>query len=263
MLSGGSYNVFNAEEHLLPSLRTMRPSLDYINIVVQFVSNHGVRAHPQLEAILDEAKSAGLVDEIIHYTPDLSAPPAMNELQKRNIGLQRAKRAGVNYFMTLDCDEYYIESEFAAAKQFIEAEGLQSTAVSTFLHIRRPIYRSAVPDVTCCAFLTRIDASSEISYGAPYPALVDPTRVLHGERERFQMLPTELVAMRHMNLVRHDLESKLRNSSNAGMVEFMDRVRQAYREWQPGKVLNFPNKVPMGIIQVPDFFHIDHLFSEA
>lgn len=263
MLSGGSYNVFNAEEHLLPSLRTMRPSLDYINLVVQFVSNHGAPASPQLEGILDEAKSAGLVDEIIHYTPDLAAPPAINELQKRNIGLQRARRAGVDYFITLDCDEYYVESEFATAKQFIEAEGLQSTAVSTFLHIKRPIYRSAVPDVTCCAFLTKIDACSEISYGAPYPALVDPTRVLHGERERFQMLPTELIAMRHMNLVRHDLEGKLRNSSNAGMVDFMDRVRQAYREWQPGRVLNFPNKAPMDVIRVPDLFHIDHLFSDV
>lgn len=262
MICGGSYNVFNAEEHLLPSLRTIRPCLDYINVVVQYVSNHGMAASPNLESIIQEGKATGLIDEVIQYVPDLAVSPALNELEKRNIGLRYAKRAGVEYFITLDCDEYYVESEFIEAKQMIEADRIESTAVSTYLHIKRPIYRSALPDTTCCAFLTKLEIDSELSYGRFYPALVDPTRSLHGDRESFRMLPSELVAMRHMNLVRHDIEGKLRNSSNAGMVEFMDLVRKAYCEWIPGKILKFPNKFPMDIVQVMDVFQIDHIFSE-
>ncbi|TCQ15284.1 hypothetical protein [Rhizobium sp. PP-CC-3G-465] len=263
MIYGASYNVFNAEEHLLPSLKAIRPCLDYINVVVQYVSNHGIPASPGLEAVIEEAKAGGLVDEVIHYRPNLSLSPAINELAKRNIGLQQAKRAAVDYFITLDCDEYYVQSEFNAAKQLIEDERLESTAVSTYLHIKRPIYRSALPDNTCCAFLTKLDVDSELSYGAAYPALVDPTRSLHGDRESFRMLPTELVAMRHMNLVRHNIDGKLRNSTNAGMVDFMDLVRRAYSEWSPGKVLMFPNKTPMDIIEVDDIFHIDDIFSDV
>jgi len=261
MIAGGSYNVFNGEEHLLHSLRVMRPNLDYINIVVQFISNHGFPASQHLQDIIGEAIASGLVDDVIHYTPDLSASPAYNELSKRNIGLKHALRAGVEYFLTLDCDEYYLEPEFKRAKELIEAEKLRTTAVATYLHIKRPIYRSALPDTTCCAFLTKLEADSEISYGASYPALVDPTRGLHGDREQFRMFPAEVVSMRHMNLVRHDLEGKLRNSSNAGMVDFMDLVRKAYREWKPGEMLRFPNKYPMEIIEVEDLFQIDHLFS--
>lgn len=261
MICGGSYNVFNAEEHLIPSLTAIRPCLDYINVVVQYASNHGLPSSPGLENIIHEAKARGLVDEVIYYVPNFSITPALNELEKRNIGLRHAKHAGVEYFITLDCDEYYIPEEFNEAKKLIEEEKLETTAVSTYLHIKRPIYRSALPDSTCCAFLTKIDAGSELVYGSPYPALVDPTRRLHGDRESFRMFSPELVAMRHMNLVRHDVEGKLRNSSNAGMTDFMNLVRKAYNDWSPGDVLNFPNKSPMEIVEVRDIFEIDHIFQ--
>ncbi len=39
MKFGVSYNVFNGEEHLINSIKSVRDSLDYINICVQYKSN--------------------------------------------------------------------------------------------------------------------------------------------------------------------------------------------------------------------------------
>ncbi|KAA0678255.1 hypothetical protein [Roseomonas genomospecies 6] len=262
MISGASYNVFNGEEHLLHSLRVMRRNVDYINIVVQFTSNLGLPASPALNEALHAVISEKLVDEIHFYEPDLSIEPARNEIRKRSIGLDMAKRAAVSHFMTMDCDEYYPPSEFKAAKDFIVAEGVEATAVRTYLHIKRPIWRSKEPDVTCCSFLTRIGSDSQLTLGAPYPALVDPTRRLFDGRQSFHMFDTAAITMRHMNLVRTDLSSKLANSSNAHMVDFMRQVRAQYDAWTFGQDLLFPNKPPMEIVEVEDLFGIDRFFPQ-
>ncbi|WP_210338313.1 hypothetical protein [Ensifer sp. ENS03] len=235
--------------------------MDYINIVVQFVSNVGNSAAPGLEVVLHQIEAERLVDDIHIYEPDFSIAPVRNELNKRNIGLQLAKNAGVSHFLTMDCDEYYPSDEFAAAKNFIEANNIISTAVRTYLHIKRPIWRSEMPDNTCCAFLTKIEEADELVLDAPYPAaFVDPTRRLNGSNQTL-LLPLELISMRHMNLVRIDLNNKLNNSSNAAATEFMSKVKAAYGEWEFGQDLNFPGKPPMKIIEVKDIFGIDDQFD--
>lgn len=171
-----------------------------------------------------------------------------------------AKRAGVSYFMTMDCDEYYLSSEFNPAKELILSEGIDATAVRTYLHIKRPIWRSKEPDVTCCSFLTRLTSDSQLVLNSPYPALVDPTRRLFRENSSFHMFDAADISMRHMNLVRKDISSKLANSSNAHMVDFMQQVQKIYDEWQFGNPLLFPGKLPMEIIEVEDLFGVDEIF---
>jgi len=263
MISGVSYNVFNGEEHLLHSLRVMRKNVDYINLVVQFTSNSGNRASPRLSEIIHQAHFENLADTLEVYEPDLAMPSAANEHKKRNIGLKLAKLAGITHFMTMDCDEYYLSQEFARAKEFIAVEKIETSAVPTYLHIKRPVWRSKEPDVTCCSFLTKISRTSEIVFDSAYPVLVDPTRRLHGDSTTFHFFDTTMISMRHMNLVRDDdLRSKLANSSNAYATEFMANVRRAYDDWRFGDELSFPNKPPMQIIKVDDIFGIDQYFSK-
>ena len=258
--TGASYNVFNGEEHLVQSVRNIRPCVDYINIVVQYISNQGLPAQSTLRDAIDELSNNKLVDEIIEYTPDFGKTPVENELEKRNIGLFHAKKASVSHFITMDSDEFYPRDEFDQAKFLINLKGYQSTSVHTYLHIKRPIYRSAIPDTTCCSFLTKIESESMIHYDDYYPVVVDPTRRLHGRRESFHQFSPETVSMRHMNLVRRDLAWKLKNSTNAQATEFMQRVQKAFEDWQFGDLLNFPNKPPLQIIQVDDLFDLDSRF---
>lgn len=258
---GASYNLFNGEEHFTHSLRSIRSSVEYVNVVVQYVSNFGETAGEGLRHIVSEAARRGLVDEVIEFHPDLSETGQTNELAKRTLGLAAAKRARVTHFATMDADEYYSPTGLELAKSTIIQNNLATTAAHTYLHIKRPIWRSKEPDDTCVAFFTRIGAESQIDYAGLYPAHVDPTRRLHGDRPFFMFSP-DIISMKHMNLVRLDgLGSKLRNTSSRHMTDFIESVRGAYDEWEYGKVLYFPGKPPMEIIQVADEFDIDQMYS--
>lgn len=260
MISGVSYNVFNGEEHLLHSLKQMRQCVDFISIVAQRVSNLGNKANVTLEPIIETALSKGLVDSVFWYKPDFSIPPVMNELRKRNIGLEQAKCAGVTHFMTMDCDEYYSVNEFLSAKRFLVENSIKISAVRTYLHIKRPIWRSKMPDNTCCSFLSQIDKKTVLELNSYYPALVDGTRRINGTSDQFHMFDESIVSMKHMNLVRKNIDFKLSNSSNAAMTDFMRGVKNMHENWRFGETLNFPGKPPMEIIEVPDLFKIDRIF---
>lgn len=262
MITGASYNVFNGEEHLLASLRSIRPAMDHINLVVQHISNVGLPARPQLQDVVQKAVAEKLADAVVWYEPDLHLAPVLNEHAKRNIGLQAARAVGVTHFMTMDCDEYYLREEVENAKVQIISNSLRATAVRTYLHIARPIYRSRLPDITCSAFLTAITDDSKIVLADSYPVPVDPTRRLRCGDAEVYVFPAETVSMRHMNLVRHDLSWKLANSTNAAAKEFMSEVAQVCSSWRPGDLLQFPGKPAMDIIQVDDIFGIDSEFRQ-
>lgn len=263
MKTGGSYNLFNGEEHLLASLSSVRASLDHISLVVQTVSNLGHPADPGLMDVVASAVRQRLADEVIVYEPDLSLPAQANEHRKRSIGLERARERGVELFLTLDADEYYEPVRLAAARERIEREGHALTLARTYLHIRRPIWRSAEPDTTCVCFLSRLTPHTRLTPGATYPLPVDPTRRITGSGTSAHLFEPDEVAMLHMNLVRRDgLRSKLANTSSAALPGFVDAVAAACAAWRFGEPLRFPGKPPMAIVEVPDLFGIDALFAE-
>src|SRR3712207_5588655 len=109
MIAGVSYSVFNGEEHLLHSLRNLRPCVDYVNIVVQRISNQGKKATQDLDSVLHDAFRERLFDELHEYETDLDVTPPINHIRKRSIGLEMAKKAGATHFMTVDTDEYYVK----------------------------------------------------------------------------------------------------------------------------------------------------------
>jgi len=261
---GLSYNLFNAEEHFLPSLRNHRPYVDYINVVVQYKSNWGEEASEKLHESILIAKKDKLVDDVIEYIPDYSLHPQVNELKKRNIGLQHAKKKKVKYFMTIDADEYYIQDSFSDAIKYIKKNKILLTAAHSYLHIKRPIYRSKYPDTTCVCFFSSIEGIDKIVMSDFFPTKnIDPTRRINGHAKNFYMFPQEELSMMHMNLVRIDnLKSKLENTSSRNMVEFIDNVKSTYQNYKFGNILYFPNKPPMQIIKVPDYFCIDKMFKD-
>lgn len=96
-------------------------------------SNFGQRWDPTVAPLLKRLKTEGLLDEAIEFVPrsrtdkekkalvspratgaDLGGAEAkdigeqfFNELCKREVGRQACLRARCDYFMALDCDEFY------------------------------------------------------------------------------------------------------------------------------------------------------------
>lgn len=190
-----SYNVLNGEEFLVDYVKSVRECVDHINLAVQYVSNTGVEASPNLMFVLDGLRAAGLGDQIIEYVPNLEISPQENELKSRQLGLTAAVAAGATYFMTMDCDEFYVKSEFEAAKRYILDNEIEASSAPSYLHIKRPIWRSKLPDSTCVSFLSKVDENTWLILKSFYPTNVNPTRRINGSASRFHAFDESLITM--------------------------------------------------------------------
>jgi hypothetical protein len=64
MKVGISYNVFDGEELLENSIKSIRDNVDYVSVVYQTVSNFGNPCDDGLVPLLEKLVKDGLVDEI-------------------------------------------------------------------------------------------------------------------------------------------------------------------------------------------------------
>lgn len=94
-----SYNFFNGEEHLIPSLRSVRSNVDFISVVYQKTSNSGEKISESAMDSLFMALKDGLIDCLFDYNPNLSLKRNQNELLKRKIGLNLALQANCTHFL--------------------------------------------------------------------------------------------------------------------------------------------------------------------
>ena len=251
MRVSASYNFFNGDEHLFASIRVLRPSVEHISVVWQEISNAGEPITDQAKYSLTKALAHGLIDDVILFTPDLSKERYENELHKRSIGLDVARRNKATHFLSMDADEFYRPSEFIEARSLILKHGWTSTSVQTFLHLRRPIWRA--PDITCCCFLTEIFAHTEMgALDFPHPH-IDQTRAMTASVDGHHHYDAGVVAMYHMNLVRRDLMQKLRNSTTRD-TQFLSHVASAVSNWTPGQEFHFPNKGKLDLTEVENEF---------
>ena len=211
---GISYSVWDGEELLEQSIKQIRPVADYINVVWQKVSWYGKPCNPGLEKLLLKLKDKGLIDELIFFDPDLSANPSYNEINKRNIGLRAARRAGCTHFMTMDTDEFYDTTQFRAAYSDIINRNLTHTCCNIVSYIT-PTIRYRDYENFFVSFINRIDHGEKFTFDAfrgYIPCLVDPTRKIKlRKKSRFCFLGN--IVMHHMKYVRCDINKKVENST--------------------------------------------------
>ena len=212
MIVSASYNYFNGHEHFIASLSSIRSSVDHISVVWQSISNAGEDISIDAESALHEASELKLVDDVVHYTPNLDLPRrSMNELNKRKLGLSLAKFRSASHFLSMDADEFYRKEEFIAAKRKIEDEGWKTTSAHSFMHCQTPRWRCL--DRTNVCFLCELQSDTEIGMKYFPASNVDPTRRITSHSDSHYFFKTDELAMYHMNLVREDFAQKLRNSS--------------------------------------------------
>ncbi len=233
------YNFFNGEEHLIASLRSIRAQTDFICLVAQRLSNTGLPLSAEAEHVLDKAKEEGLVDEILWYTPEQSLTARQNELAKRKLGLRCARQSKSSHFFTIDADEFYRDRELAFAKEFILANNVNSTSVSSFFHVKSPKYRFR--DTTNVAFITKLGYLTQLG-DRDYPTeQVDSTRKVRQFFRRHHHFTHTRVAMYHMNFVRRDFQSKFKNTSTTNR-EYLNDVRSKIDEYHGEPMFVFPQK---------------------
>lgn len=233
-----AYNFFNGEEHLEKSVLSIRESVDEICVVSQMRSNDGDEISEDALDLLGDLKKEKLIDEVI-WTEPASGTPKEKELEKRRIGMEWARSERCNYFLTVDSDEFYRSAEFSYAKELILERKLKTTSVSTFFHVKSPIFRGL--DITNVSFISKLDHFSNFSTSRYYVPFVDSSRRLKTWPSKHYHFETEEVSMYHMNFVRRNFESKFKNTSTMDK-EFLSDVRKRIERYCGEDEFFFPGK---------------------
>jgi len=211
MRLGVSYNLYDGEEHLAGSARALRGEADHITVIYQNVSNFGEKREDDLADVLEDLRRQGLIDSYVKYDPDLSQPPRNNEHRKRVMGVERCNRAGCNYHLNLDVDEYYDAAQFKKAKEFILANGVENSAVPCYYYLKSPRCRVEGAEYAF-PFIFKSTGRIEPKCCAWFPCRIDGTRILRSGGKFYHFNHNE-IAMHHMAGIRKDMDRKFRNST--------------------------------------------------
>lgn len=220
---GVSYSVYDGVELLEASIRNIRESVDYINVVYQLKSWYGAEAEQELYPLLLKLKDEGLIDELIEFKPNYKIKPRTNEDIKRRLGLKYARRAHLDYFMTMDADEFYIKEEFEQAKKTILEKGIESAFCPIVDYGLKPTRRVIRNAPYAVQFFFKLTPFSHLGKNKNAIAIADTTRTLAKPFffENVNQCMCLDVEMHHMSWVRHDLASKFQNSSGRSDINFV------------------------------------------
>lgn len=211
---GGAYSVFNGEELLEASLRSIRAEVDYIVLVYQTQSWYGVPAAETLLPFLESLRAAGLADELVEYQVDLKLKPKNNEFAKRNLGLEYVRRNGCDYFMGLDCDEFFIASEMAFGKAFIVENYITHSYVPVLCYGEKPTQVLLdAPGTSYAPFFGEVHSGPQMQPNTHIPCRVEPSKKMqHFFGARYWVFDRE-VQMHHMSYIRKNLQHKIDNAA--------------------------------------------------
>jgi len=235
MRLGIGYNLFDGEEILPYSLRSIRAAADHVSVVYQTVSNYGSPCDPGLVPLLERLRTEGLVDELIAHATQVGAHPHYNEIAKRNRGLRAAREAGCTHYMSIDADEVYRPQQLAWAKDEVERGDWPGSACLSATYYRSPRFRLVHDDPVYFPMFFKITPASRFALNAPFPVLADPTRkMVRGSLRIFERGDVE---MQHYSYVRRDLRIKLTNSVlfRTHHSDEIERFAEHYALWQPGE----------------------------
>ena len=226
---GASYSVFDGEELLEASIKSIRKSCDYVNVVYQTKSWYGNQCDNNLLVMLNKLKNKGLIDEIIEYIPNTSLSASKQEREKRNVGLRYAKKAGVNYFITMDCDEFYLDQDVEKAKRSIIKNNITHSFINVVNYAMLPTQRF-LRTPSYVQFFSKIKRTSKLSANKHIITIVDPTRILsHFCCAKYFFLSD--VEMHHMTLIKKNLYKKFNNSTARYAYRHIISIKEKEKDW--------------------------------
>lgn len=243
------YNVWDGVELLKGSMDCLHGHVDLFIIVYQDVSNFGEQYDPLPEMILPESDNIILVK----YTPQQFTIGAKNETEKRNTGIEIAKKEQCTHFILMDCDEYY--TDFGAAKQQYIAIGLPGSVCRIMTYFKKPTLRLQNPDNYYVPFIHRLTQHTWTGC-SNYPYYVDPTRRIKcagWEMQLYEVIEINSY-MHHFSWVRKDIGRKVRNSSARKNIE-RSQLMQDYNSPELGAGF-FLKDYRQPLVEVDDVFGI-------
>lgn len=255
MKLGICYMVFDGEELLEFAAKSIRKNVDYISATYQTTSYFGNLADPNLAITMNRLKDSGLIDEIIHFEPDLSVHPKDNELKLRNIGLEASRKAGCTHHISADVDEFYKSNELEYAKSVMEGDYNYSVA-GLATYYKDPTFLVHPDQNLLVSFIHPVDNeyNKDIMYPT-FPFHMETTRRF-SKYDKYRVFSKEEIIIHHMSYIRKDIRKKFKNSDNARFYKIEKFVNNFENYKLGGRVCLIPDFMNRKTIKVENAFGI-------
>tara|TARA_R110000822_G_scaffold47109_4_gene125162 strand:- start:14210 stop:15013 length:804 start_codon:yes stop_codon:yes gene_type:complete len=265
MKLGISYNIFDGEEMLPFSINNLRPFAHHISVVYQTTSNYGNACNPKLVEKLEMLLGYGLIDKLFLFEPeiryekngkDISWKSGMyNEQQKREIGLKISRANDCDAFLSLDCDELYDPKEFKFAMDEFEKGGFDTSFTKILTYYKLPTMQLDPPEEYYAPLFYKIKTNTKYEFLDDYPVKIDRTRMVKAGHTR--VFTRKEIQMYHYAYVRHNLKSKVKNSSAQSDVATGDLFISFFDKWNKAEDnAQLIDGRRYGLIQVENKFKI-------
>lgn len=257
MKLGVCYMVFDGEELLEFSIKSIRNVVDFISVTYQNISYFGNKSDSLLLETLNYLKSQKLIDELIFYETDLSKNHKENELNLRNLGLQASINNNCTHHISLDVDELFKENQFNFAKEIIKKGKYDCTIVPMLYYYKNPTYLVWPPQDLYVSFInsTNTKYDNKISF-EEFPFLMETTRRIKNA-SKIKVFDRSEIEMHHMSYVRKDIMKKFNNSDNARFYNLKNFINN-YNKYKVGnRLVLLPDYLNRKTILVDNYFNIN------
>jgi hypothetical protein len=223
MKLGVSINAFDGVELLYHSINQIRQYVDFISVVWQEKDWYGTNNIKSEDLdILINLKQKNIIDNLNLYRPEKYAVNSIQakqlEIEKRNIGKNICKEFGMNYFMTMDVDEFYVSEQFEKAKQYIIDNNIDYSYCFIQNYFKFPIYKVKEISNSCVSFISKL-TDRKLGTNNLSALHIDPTRgyIIDQLNDKLHVFDKDNLLMHHMSTVRTDLKLKYQCSSMANI----------------------------------------------
>lgn len=232
------YNVWSDWDWLRLSVENIKRSVDGVIIVHSKSSNYG-----EIDEGFQYQFDIGIsgTSNFIFYPSNGGANK--NETNKRNYGLDIARKAGYTHFITMDADEMYHVEDILKAKELFQDPELNGLVCRIKTYFKSPTLTIGF-DTTLVPFIHKITPELKHDFNRKYPFAwegnsirIDPTRSLNID-SGVKMCD---VVMHHYSWVRKDYEKKIRNSTARANLE-RSTIREDLRLAKDGQFIKFYGK---------------------
>ena len=156
--------------------------------------------------------------------------------------------------MTIDCDELYDPTQFKWAMKDFEKGGYDTSFTQQQLYYKLPTMQLDPPDVWYQPLFYKIKKDTKFEMQENYPVHIDRTKMVKSGYTK--IYTRDEIEQHHFAYVRHNLKSKVKNSSAQSDIKTGEQVITFFDKWvktDPSMMIGLQTR---GLKEVENKFNI-------
>lgn len=203
----------DAVEFLPSCISNVAKVAEEVIVVWSLNSNHGVRDNAVLQFITT-TKLKGVT--WVEHEPTPRLRPAINEIRKRNRGIDEAYKLGCTHFLMMDADEYFKPEELRIDKERFKNPDLNGMVHRIKVFVGAPTL-CCMDNNTLVPGIQKLEKHTEVGTFRKYPFAYDKAGTAKIDGTRRTNVNSGVIMsdyfMYHFSYLRRNIDLKIANSS--------------------------------------------------